>query len=360
MNLHESHPGPPSRGVPRRVDRGARALSPRAAVLTGIGSWLPERVVTNDQLSQVLDTSDEWIRTRTGISQRFHAATGESTSDLAVEAGRRALKSAGDDHVDALILATTTPDYPCPATAPDIAARLGLSGIAAFDIAAVCTGFVYALSAAAGLIAAGTAERVMVIGADVYSTILNPVDRSTAVIFGDAAGAVVLRAGRPDELGALGPMVLGSDGENHRLIEIPGGGARQRSNGQPSEPDDEYFRMAGPEVFRHAIVRMSEAASRAMELARWLPGDVDRFAAHQANARILTSVLERVGLPATCQLSNVARVGNTSAASIPLLLDECAADGRLEAGQGVLLSAFGGGLTWGATTLRWPALTTVH
>jgi 3-oxoacyl-[acyl-carrier-protein] synthase-3 len=310
--------------------------------------------VTNDDLARTLDTTDEWIRTRTGIEQRHRAADGESTSDLAVQAARRALESSGSDEVDALILATTTPDFLCPATAPEVAARLGLAGIAAFDVQAVCTGFIYALSAACGLIAAGTADRVLVIGSDVYSTILNPRDRATAVIFGDGAGAVVLRGGRSDEAGAVGPMVLGSDGNFRHLIAIPGGGARQRSLQMCRQPGDEYFSMSGSEVFRHAVRRMTEVSRQAMAAAGWDNADVDRFAAHQANSRILDSVLDQLGLPADRRLSNIAHVGNTSAASIPLLLDQCVADGRLKPGHKVLLAAFGGGLTWGATTVTWP------
>lgn len=331
----------------------------RAAVVTGIGSYVPPNIVTNEDLSRRLDTSDDWIRTRTGIAERFFVSPGTSTGDLAVEAGLRALKSAGDEQVGAVVLATTTPDQPCPATAPQVAARLGLGQVPAFDVAAVCSGFLYGLASAAGLIAAGVADSVLLIAADAFTTIINPEDRTTAVIFADGAGAVVLRAGSPDEPGALGPLVLGSDGELSHLIEVPAGGSRQRSSGRPAAPEDHYFRMLGRDTYRHAVERMTSASTEAAERAGWRLADVDRFAAHQANARILAAVSDRLGIPEERRLSNIARVGNTGAASIPLLLAEATAEGRLTAGNRVLLTAFGGGLSWGAATLTWPELQTI-
>ncbi|MBM9618669.1 beta-ketoacyl-ACP synthase III [Streptomyces zhihengii] len=326
----------------------------RAAVVSGIGAYTPPDLVTNDDLAQRLDTSDAWIRSRTGIAERYVVAPGTATSDLAVEAGLRALKSAGDEHVGAVVLATTTPDQPCPATAPQVAARLGLGQVPAFDVAAVCSGFLYGLATASGLLAAGVADSVLLIAADAFTTIVNPEDRTTAVIFADGAGAVVLRAGAAGEPGAVGRMVLGSDGELSHLIEVPAGGSRQRSSGPVTDPADQYFRMVGRDTYRHAVERMTEASRQAAHLAGWGIEDVDRFAAHQANARILGAVSERLGVPAERQLTNIAQVGNTGAASIPLLLSQAAADGRLSAGHRVLLTAFGGGLSWGATTLVWP------
>lgn len=326
------------------------------AVLRGIGAWLPPDTVTNHDLSLRLDTSDAWIRQRTGITERRTAAPGTATSDLAVEAGRRGLASAGTAAVDALVLTTSTPDHPCPATAPGVAARLGLGTVPAFDVSAVCTGFLYALAVSAGLIAAGTARQVLVIGAEVYSAIVDPTDRATAVIFGDAAGAVVLSAGSPDEPGALGPMVLGSDGAYDGLIQVPAGGSRQRKSGLPAAPGDEYFQMAGREVFRHAVERMAGACREAAQRAGWELEDVRRLAAHQANGRILAALADRLGLTRERLLSNIERVGNTGAASLPVLLAECAAAGELDPGDRVLLTAFGGGLTWGATSLVWPRL----
>ncbi|MFJ9815452.1 beta-ketoacyl-ACP synthase III [Streptomyces sp. NPDC101151] len=331
----------------------------RAAVISGIGSYVPPNVVTNDDLAQRLDTSDAWIRTRTGIVERNFITPGTSTGDLAVEAGLRALKSAGDEQVGAVVLATTTPDQPCPATAPQVAARLGLGQVPAFDVAAVCSGFLYGLASAAGLIAAGVADRVLLIAADAFTTIINPEDRTTAVIFADGAGAVVLRAGSADEPGAIGPLVLGSDGELSHLIEVPAGGSRQRSTDRPIASEDHYFRMLGRDTYRHAVERMTAASTEAAERSGWRLDDVDRFVAHQANARILEAVSDRLGIPAERQLSNIARVGNTGAASIPLLLAEATAEGRLATGHRVLLTAFGGGLSWGAATLVWPELQTI-
>ncbi|GHI02294.1 3-oxoacyl-ACP synthase [Streptomyces cellostaticus] len=331
----------------------------RAAVVTGIGSYVPPGVVTNDDLAARLDTSDAWIRSRTGIAERYFISPGTSTGDLAVEAGLRALKSAGDEEVGAVVLATTTPDQPCPATAPQVAARLGLGHVPAFDVAAVCSGFLYGLASAAGLIAAGVADRVLLIAADAFTTIINPEDRTTAVIFADGAGAVVLRAGSAGEPGAIGPLVLGSDGELSHLIEVPAGGSRQRSTDRPAAPEDHYFRMIGRETYRHAVERMTAASTEAAERTGWRLADVDRFVAHQANARILTAVSDRLGIPAERQLSNIERVGNTGAASIPLLLAEATAEGRLAEGHRVLLTAFGGGLSWGAATVVWPELQTI-
>ncbi|MFE3637247.1 beta-ketoacyl-ACP synthase III [Streptomyces sp. NPDC059168] len=330
----------------------------RAAVITGIGSYVPPNVVTNDDLSQRLDTSDAWIRSRTGIAERCFITPGTSTGDLAVEAGLRALKSAGDERVGAVVLATTTPDQPCPATAPQVAARLGLGQVPAFDVSAVCSGFLYGLASAAGLIAAGVADSVLLIAADAFTTIINPEDRTTAVIFADGAGAVVLRAGSANEPGAVGPLVLGSDGELSHLIEVPAGGSRQRSTDRPVDPADRYFHMLGRETYRHAVERMTSVSAEAAERVGWRLEDVDRFAAHQANARILEAVAKRLGLPEDKQLSNIERVGNTGAASIPLLLAEATAEGRLAAGHRVLLTAFGGGLAWGAGTVVWPELQT--
>ncbi|MFF9145949.1 beta-ketoacyl-ACP synthase III [Streptomyces sp. NPDC014861] len=332
------------------------AVAGRAAVVAGIGSYVPPDVVTNEELTRRLDTTDEWIRSRTGIATRHVVSPGTATSDLAVEAGLRALKSAGSDEVGAVVLATTTPDHSCPATAPAVAARLGLTGVPAFDVAAVCTGFLYGLASASGLIAAGIADRVLLVAADAFTTIIDPGDRTTAVIFADGAGAVVLRAGEPGEPGAVGPLVLGSDGTRADLIEVPAGGSRQRSSGRPAAPEEHYFRMRGRDTYRHAVERMTATSVEAVERRGWTLDGVDRFAAHQANARILAAVADRLEIPDERRLSNIEHVGNTGGASLPLLLSQAAQDGRLTAGQKVLLTAFGGGLAWGATTLHWPDL----
>ncbi|GKQ35354.1 beta-ketoacyl-ACP synthase III [Streptomyces sp. A012304] len=332
------------------------AFRGRAAVIAGIGCHLPPDVVTNEDLTRRLDTSDAWIRSRTGIAARHMVAPGVATSDLAVEAGQRALESAGDG-ADAVVLATTTPDRPCPATAPDVADRLGLGNVAAFDVSAVCSGFLYGLATASGLITSGTAERVLLIAADAFTTIIDPQDRGTAVIFADGAGAVLLRAGDPDEPGAVGRVVLGSDGGLNRLIQVPAGGSRQRSSGVAAAPGEEFFRMSGREVYRHAVERMTASSRQAAEAAGWgAPAAADRFGAHQANARILATVAQELGIPPERRLSNIERVGNTGAASLAVLLAQATAEGTLSAGHRLLLTAFGGGLAWGATALVWPDL----
>jgi 3-oxoacyl-[acyl-carrier-protein] synthase-3 len=338
---------------------GRAYTSGPSAVLTGLGSWLPRRVVTNHQLAIRMDTSDEWIRSRTGIRQRYVIEPGMSTADLAVEAAERALKSAGRTDVDAVLLATATPDRPCPATAPEVASRLGLSRVAAFDVGAVCAGFVYALAAGSGLISAGIAEHVLVIGADTFSTIVNPEDRTTMAIFGDGAGAMTLQAGQPDEPGALGPFDLGSDGDLAELIMIPAGGSRQRSSGRRAPESDHYFTMSGKPVFQNAVLRMTESSQRALAAAGWSIQDVDKLVGHQANSRILAALAERLELPSEKLVSNIDRVGNTSAASIPIALSDAVSGADLHVGERVLLTSFGGGLAWGSTTLHWPKLVVV-
>jgi 3-oxoacyl-[acyl-carrier-protein] synthase-3 len=310
------------------------------AVLCGVGGYVPSSVVTNADLAARFDTSDEWIRSRTGIRQRHVVGTGESTSDLAVQAGAAALKSAGVDSVDIVVLATTTPDHRCPATAPAVARQLGLDQVAAFDVSAVCSGFVYGLATAAGFIGAGLAERALLIGADTFSTILNPEDRSTAAVFGDGAGAVVLRRGDPAELGALHAFDLGSDGDLTDVIQVRGG----------------WFSMEGKAVYRHAVRRMTSSSRAVLARVGWRAGDVDMFVGHQANRRILDAVGAELGISDERVFVNVDRVGNTVAASIPLALSDAVTTGALRPGQKVLLSAFGGGVTWGSVALEWPPL----
>ncbi|MDT3397677.1 beta-ketoacyl-ACP synthase III [Streptomyces sp. B1866] len=326
----------------------------RAAVLAGTGSHLPSRVVPNAEIAAASGSSDAWIRSRTGIERRYVAEPGTATSDLAVGAAERALKAAGESAVDAVVVATTTPDRPCPATAPVVAARLGLTGAAAYDVAAVCTGFVYGLATAAGLIAAGVADRALVIGADTFSSVLDPTDRSTAALFGDGAGAVVLRAGRTYEPGAVGPFDLGSDGEGHDLITVRAGGSGQRLSGRAAEPGDHYFTMAGKQVFWHAVRRMAASSRAVLARAGWAREDVDVLVGHQANQRILHRLADELGIPRERCFSNIAEVGNTAAASIPLALDHACAAGALRSGDRVLLTAFGGGFTWGSSVLTWP------
>ena len=325
----------------------------RAAVLTGLGSTVPDQVVTNEMLAARMDTSDQWITSRTGIRERRVVEPGTATSDLATEAGRRALKSAGVDGVDALVLATTTPDHTCPATGPTVADRLGLGTVPAYDVAAVCSGFLYALATAAGLIALGTADRVLVIGAEAFTTIIDPDDRTTAPIFGDGAGAVVLEAGDESQRGALLGFDLGSDGALADLIIVPAGGSRRKTSADAS---DHFMKMQGKTVFTNAVLRMASSSRTALARTGWAPGEVDWLVGHQANVRILREVAEELGLPEERAFVNLAKYGNTAAASIPLALDDAASAGLITAGDRVLLTAFGGGASWGAVTLEWPDL----
>jgi dodecanoy-ACP synthase len=325
-----------------------------AAVLCGLARHLPERRVPNQELADSLGVSGEWIVQRTGIRERYFAAPGEATSDLAVAVGAKALAAAGDGGADAVILATTTPDQSCPATAPLIAERLDLGTPLAMDVSAACAGFVYGLGTAAGLISAGIARRVLLIGAETYSTILAPGDRVNGAIFGDGAGAVLLRAGDPDEPGAVGPFDFGSDGAGHGLIMVPAGGSRQRSSGVAPEPGDEYFSMNGQPVYRQAIQRMTESCQRVLDLAGLPAAKIDRLVPHQANLRILHAVADRLGIPEERCVANIAQVGNTAAASIPIALADAASSGQMQPGQHVLLTAFGGGLAWGSCYLTWP------
>ncbi|MFB7836065.1 beta-ketoacyl-ACP synthase 3 [Streptomyces sp. NPDC056056] len=311
------------------------------AVLCGVGTALPDRTVSNQQVGGHLGLSADWITQRTGISNRLRCGPDTSTADLAVGAGAAALESSGGHPVEAVIVATATPDHLMPATAPTVAARLGLRGIAAFDVAAACTGLLYALQVAQGLICTGSAQRVLVIAADRLSHTTDPDDPATAPLFGDGAAAVILRNGQADEPGVLGPIVLGADGQHADALFIPHG---------------QFMRMRGREVFQHAITRLVQVSAQAASATGWSPRDVDRFVPHQANARITAAVAQRLGVARHRVLESIGDLGNTSVASIPITLARSAADGSLREGHRVLLSAFGAGLTWGATTLVWPRL----
>jgi 3-oxoacyl-[acyl-carrier-protein] synthase-3 len=321
----------------------------RAQVL-GCGGYLPDRVVTNAELAATLDTSDEWIVQRTGIRQRRIAASGEYTSHLAVRAARRALQMAcvAPDEIDLIVLATSTPDNTFPATAAKVQAALGMQRGAAFDVQAVCTGFVYALATADNFIRAGQAKTVLVIGAETFSRIIDWQDRATCVLFGDGAGAMVLRAvpsnGSVAERGILSTH-LHSDGRQHDLLYVDGGPSTTGTAG--------FLRMEGKEVFRHAVQRLAEAVDEALTANGLAPRDIDWLVPHQANRRIIDAMARKLGLPAEKVVLTIDRHANTSAASVPLALAEAAGDGRIQPGQLVLLEAMGGGLTWGAALLRW-------
>ncbi|MFD4920913.1 beta-ketoacyl-ACP synthase 3 [Streptomyces goshikiensis] len=325
-----------------------------ASVLAGVGSCLPLRRVANEELVERLGRSPEWMFQRSGIRFRHVVEPGTSSGDLAVAAGREALARSAVGDVAAVVVATSSPDRPCPGTAPSVASRLGMTGVTALDVQAVCAGFVYGLGIAQGLIAAGTSDSVLVIGTDVLSLSVAP-DDPTSMLFGDGAGAVVLRSGHREEPGALGPCVLGSDGGGRDLITVRGGGSEERSL-RGDIPADSYLRLEGQEVFWRAVQHMTSASRAALDAANWKPQDVDRVVPHQANGRITSMLAERLGITAESALSNIEQVGNTSAASIPILLDHADRAGSLKPGHRVLLAAFGGGLAWGATTLVWPDL----
>ncbi len=320
----------------------------RSAV-TGVGAYLPEKVVTNADLAKFVDTSDEWIVERTGIRQRHQAAPDQPTSDLAVEAARKALAEAGKTpaDVDLIIVATTTPDMTFPATAAIVQRKLGVPVCVAFDIQAVCSGFVYALSVADGFVARGTSKCALVIGAEEMTRLMDWEDRTTCVLFGDGAGAVVLEPvegqGTPADRGILG-SALRCDGTKTDLLYVDGGPA---TTGQVG-----HLRMLGNQVFRHAVVNIAEAITAAAKAAGIEIADVDWFVPHQANQRIIKGVGDRLGLDENKVVSTVAMHANTSAASIPLALDSAIRDGRIKRGDLVLLEAMGGGLTWGACALR--------
>lgn len=326
---------------------------PVSAVLTGLSGWLPPRAVDNAELIERFELAPDWIPQRTGILSRRHVDPGTATSDLAVQAAAP-LVAAEPGAIDTLVLATMTPDHPCPATAPVVAARLGLTGAAAFDVNAACAGFVHALATAASLVVNGVAERALVVGADAMSTIVDPADRNTAVIFGDGAAAALIEA-TVDGPGSFGPFDLGADGSQAGLITIPAGGSRQRSDGTAAPASDHYLRMAGLQVFRQAVEHMASSAARALKQAGLLAEDVDWLVAHQANRRILDAVADRLGVPTDRRAVHLDRVGNTSAASIPLALWDLWREGRIRPGDRILLTSFGAGLAWGSTTLIWPA-----
>jgi 3-oxoacyl-[acyl-carrier-protein] synthase-3 len=320
----------------------------RSAV-TGVGSFLPEQIVTNADLAQIVDTSDEWIQERTGIKQRHKARDDQPTSDLATEAARRALADAGKTaaDVDLIIVATTTPDMTFPATASIVQRKLGAPVGIAFDVQAVCSGFVYAMSVADGFVARGLAKCALVIGAEEMTRLMDWTDRSTCVLFGDGAGAFVMEPregqGTKDDQGLLG-FALRCDGNKTDLLYVDGGPATTGTVG--------HLRMAGNQVFRHAVVNIAEAITAACQAASIEVSDVDWFVPHQANQRIIKGVGDRLGLDENKVISTVAIHANTSAASIPLAMDAAIQDGRIKRGDMVLLEAMGGGLTWGACAFR--------
>lgn len=317
------------------------------SILSGCGAYLPERVVTNKELAKTIDTSDEWIQQRTGICERRIAAENEFTSSLAVNAARNALENSGilASEIDLIVLATATPDKTFPATATKVQADLGIFHGAAFDIQAVCTGFIYALNVADNFVRLGQARNALVIGAETISRILDWNDRRTCVLFGDGAGAVVLSAGEKDDKRGILSNHIRSDGRHQNLLHVDGGPSSTKTVG--------HLRMEGKEVFRHAVTNMSAILLEALANNNLETNDIDWLVPHQANKRILDSTAKKIGLSSEKVVLTVDRHANTSAASIPLALSEAVEDGRIKRNDLVLLEAMGGGFTWGASVIRW-------
>ncbi|MDQ4060519.1 MAG: ketoacyl-ACP synthase III [Pseudomonadota bacterium] len=325
-------------------------MSVTRSVVLGVGSYLPARVLTNAELERIVDTSDEWIVQRTGIRKRHIAADGEVTSDLAAAAARAALEDAGLEasDIDLVVVGTSSPDNTFPATAVATQDKLGIRQGAAFDVQAVCTGFVYALATADNFLKSGAFKRALVIGAETYSRILDWTDRTTCVLFGDGAGAVVLeprqQSGTISDRGVL-TTHLRSDGHYKTKLYVDGGPSSTQTTG--------CLRMEGKEVFRFAVGGTADVIEAALEATGLTPADIDWFVPHQANVRIIDGSARRIGIPLDRVVVTVDRHGNTSAASIPLALDEAKRDGRIKPGDIVLLQALGGGFTWGSAVLRW-------
>lgn len=323
------------------------------ARITGTGSYVPEKVLTNLDLEKFVDTNDEWIRSRTGICERHVAAEGENTSDLATRAAERALAMAGVDakDIEMIVVGTITGDYPWPATACIVQANLGAVNAGAFDVSAACSGFLYALSTVVDRIEAGRCRKALVIGAEVLTRVINWEDRNTCVLFGDAAGAVVVEACEGDR-GVL-TTHLYSDGTQLELLYQPGFGTKILPNVESLKTKDYTLKMQGNEVYKVAVRSMTEVARIALEANNMSVEDVDLFIPHQANIRILEATAKRIGFKDEQVYINVDRFGNTSAATIPLALDEANRAGRLKENDLILLDAFGGGFTWAAAMLRW-------
>jgi 3-oxoacyl-[acyl-carrier-protein] synthase-3 len=323
-------------------------VTEKRTFIRSVGAYLPAQVMTNDDLAKIVDTSDEWIVQRTGIRQRHIAAEGENTSDLAANAGRKALENAGlgIEDIDLIIVATTTPDMTFPATAAVVQQKLGMHHGAAFDIQAVCSGFVYAVGTADSFLKNGLARRALVIGAETASRILDWNDRTTCVLFGDGAGAVVMELAKPGEMerGVLA-TALRSDGHHWNKLYTDGGPSSTKSMG--------HVRMEGKEVFKHAVGMITDVVYKVLEDTGHTIDDLDWFVPHQANKRIIDGAGQKLGLPPEKVVVTVDRHANTSAASVPLALNTAVADGRIKRGDLVMIEAMGGGFTWGASLIRW-------
>ncbi len=319
------------------------------SIARGCGAYLPERIVTNAELAAKVDTTDEWIQARTGIKQRHIAADGQLTSDLAIQAANQAMEMAGVEgkDIDLIVLATATPDHTFPSTATMVQAAIGMSGGAAFDVQAVCSGFIYALATADNFIKAGQCKRALVIGAETFSRILDWEDRTTCVLFGDGAGALVLEASEgegPDAQGILSTH-LHSDGRFKEMLYVDGGPSATQTVG--------HLRMQGREVFKHAVTNLSNVVLEALEANGLDADEIDWLVPHQANQRIISGAARKLKMDGAKVVTTVSSHANTSAASVPLALNVAVQDGRIKSGDLLLLEAMGGGFTWGASLLRW-------
>jgi len=321
--------------------------------IAGLGVAVPERVVTNAEFEKTLDTSDQWIVERTGIRERRYAAPGESVAMMSRDASLRALAQAGigPEALDGIVLATATPDRLLPATACDLQALIGAKNAAAFDVSAACPGWLFALTVAEGLIASGQGSTYLVVGAEKLTSIADQTDRSTAILFGDAAGAVVVRKATGDR-GFLSTFIK-SDGNLADLLYRPGGGAVEPISEKVVAERSHFIKMAGREVFKSAVLTMSDACDHALERAGVTAEQVDLLVPHQANLRIIEATAKHAGMPLSKVMVNVDRYGNTSSASIPLALDQAVREGRIKPGSLLLLVSFGGGFTWGSAVVRW-------
>lgn len=328
-----------------------------ASSIIGTGSYMPEKVLTNDDLSKIVDTSDEWITSRTGIKERRIAAPEQATSDLASEAARRAMESAGvsPEEIQLIIVATVTADMFFPSTACFVQKKIGAVNAVCFDVSAACSGFLYALQVARHFINTGNRTTALVIGAEKLSSLINWKDRNTCVLFGDGAGAVVIR--REDEgieaPGRVLSTVMGTDGTLADVLKVPGGGSACPITAENVDSHPNTIHMEGRETFKHAVTRMLEASQQALEMAGLSASDVALVIPHQANARIISAIAERLNLPLDRVFMNLDKYGNTSAATIPVALDEANKAGRLKKGDVILLVAFGGGFTWASSVVRW-------
>lgn len=326
----------------------------QSVIITGTGSYVPEKVVTNDDMAKIVETSDEWIRTRSGISERRFAAEDQSSSDLAVIAAERAIEAAGIERseIDLLIVATMTPDMPFPSTACLVQSRLGLGNITAFDIQAACSGFIYALNTASNMVRSGAYKKALIIGAEKMSSILDFEDRTTCVLFGDAASAAILEPGEQEGVGIL-DNITGADGSNPELLYQPAGGSLHPASGDTVDARQHFIKMNGKEIFKLAVRVMGQVSSDILERHDYSTDEVAVVIPHQANMRIIDSLAKRMELPMAKFHNNLDRYGNTSAASVGLALDEAFRKGRIQSGDLILLVAFGAGLTWGATLIKW-------